>query len=353
MTQFRISKFEFRIGLAAIFAAALALALPAAAVPSPGQQPGKVYRIGYLWGGAGPSPANTTPQQCPIKGGSGWQAFVEGLREHGYLPGQNLLIECRWMEGQEERAPALLAELLALKPDLLVANTGTGVRVAKQATSTIPIVLVNVNNPVEQGLVASLAHPGRNVTGVASTPFSPITGKQFQLLKEAAPKVSRVAVLRYSRPGGSHDLGRDTEDAARALGLALQLYEVRAPEELEGAFTAMTKARAEALLVEDWAFVWAHAQRIVALSAKSRLPVMYPGRAFVEAGGLMSYAVNLSDIFRRVGFYVDKIFHGANPGDLPVQEPTKFELIVNLKTAKALGLTIPQSLLMRADEVIQ
>jgi putative ABC transport system substrate-binding protein len=288
-----------------------------------------------------------------MKGGPYWQAFVEGLRERGYLQGQNLVIECRWMEGQEERAPALATELLALKPDLLVANTGSGVRAAKQATSTIPIVLVNVNNPVGQGLVASLAHPGGNITGVASTPSMTMGGKQFQLLKEAAPKVSRVAVLRYSRPGGSPGLWREEEEPARALGLTLQLYGVRAPEELEGAFTAMTKARAEALLVEDFAFVWAHAHRIVELSAKSRLPDMYPGRPFVEAGGLMAYAVNLPDIFRHLGFYVDKILKGANPADLPVEQPTKFELLINLKTAKALGLTIPQSLLNRADEVIQ
>ena len=332
---------------------ALAFALLLTPVLSHSQQPTKVYRIGLLLS-VPPAPADTDPHGCPRTGGPNWQAWAEGLREHGYVPGQNLLIECRYTHGQGERAPAVAAELVSLQPDLIVTNGFSyNVRALKQATSKIPIVMVEVTDPVGRGFVASLGHPGGNITGLSDTIGVEFRGKQPQLLKEAAPKVSRVALLRYSRPGGSPGLWREEEEPARALGLTLQLYAVRAPEELEGAFTAMTKARAEALLVEDFAFVWAHAHRIVELSAKSRLPDMYPGRAFVEAGGLMAYAVNLPDMFRHLGFYVDKILKGANPGDLPVEQPTKFELVINLKTAKALGLTIPPSLLNRADDVIQ
>jgi putative ABC transport system substrate-binding protein len=278
---------------------------------------------------------------------------VEGLRERGYVQGQNLVIECRYSEGREERTPALAAEVVSLKPDLIVSNTGGNVHAVKQATSTIPIVMVNVSDPVGRGLVASLAHPGGNVTGMTEA-FLEIVGKRLQLLKEAVPKASRVAVLWY--PTGSlpnPGWGMEREAAARALGVTTQSFGVRAPEELEGAFTAMTKARVEALLVEPSSFVFPHRRRIVDLAAQSRLPGMYHHRDLVEAGGLMSYAVNEPDLFRRLGVYVDKIFKGAKPGDLPVEQPTKFDLVINLKTAKALGLTIPQSLLIRADEVIQ
>ncbi len=266
----------------AVFILAVTLALLAAPVPSIGQQPGKVYRMGFLWN-APPAPADMNPHGCPIQGRPnwqaimGWQAIMEGLREYGYLPGQNLLIECRWTEGRAERAPALAAELVSLKPDLIVViGLTAGVRAAMQATSTIPIVLVDVNDPVEQGLVASLAHPGGNVTGLSGSATSLISGKRLELLKEVVPKVSRVAVLRYSG-GGAGVPGRDREReaTARALGLRLHYYGVRAPEELQGAFAAMAKARADALLVEDWAFLAVHHQRIVALAAQSRLPAVY------------------------------------------------------------------------------
>jgi len=278
---------------------------------------------------------------------------VAGLRAYGYLPGQNLLIECRWARGEVERGRALAAELVSLKPDLIVVASGVHTRAVKQVTSTLPIVMVAVTDPVGQGLVASLAHPGGNVTGPVDTVGMEYRGKQLQILKEAAPKVFRVAVLRYSGAGGSPGFGREFEAAAGALDLTLQLYGVRAPEELHGAFAAMTTARAEALFVEDWSFLEFHGQRIVDLVAQSRLPAVYSWRDLVQAGGLMSYGVDYPAIWRRVGFYVDKIFKGAKPGDLPVEQPTKFELIINLKTAKTLGLTIPQSLVMRADEVIE
>jgi ABC-type uncharacterized transport system substrate-binding protein len=332
----------------------LALALLAAPAPSDAQQPGKVYRIGYLGGGTPPAPANTTPQHCPIKGWSGWQAFLEGLREYGYLPGQNLVIECRYAAGQAERAPALAAELVSLKPDLIVAGGWShNILAAKQATRTIPILMVTATDPVGMGFVESLAHPGGNVTGLTDTAGVEVVGKQLQILKEAVPKASRVADLSSPAAAPLPARGTEREAAARALGLTLQRYGVRAPEELEGAFTAMTKAGAEVLLVETSGFFDAHQQRLVDLAAKSQLPAMYSGRWFVDAGGLMSYWANVTAIWRRVGFYVDRIFHGANPGDLPVEQPTQFDLLINLKTAKALGLTIPQSLLNRADEVIE
>jgi putative ABC transport system substrate-binding protein len=278
---------------------------------------------------------------------------VEGLRERGYIEGQNLVIERRYTEGQDERAPSLAAELVSLKPDLIVAHGTAQVRAVKQATSEIPIVMVGVVDPVGRGLVATLAHPGGNVTGLADTVGLEILGKRLQLLKEAVPKVSSVALLYYSGAQPNPLFKESYQAAARALDVTYQLYGVRDPEEFEGAFTAMTKARAEALQVDPHPFWMGHVQRIVDLAAKSRLPAMYPGREFVEAGGLMAYQSNRPDIFRRIGFYADKIFKGANPGDLPVEQPTKFDLVINLKAAKALGLTIPQSLLSRADEVIR
>jgi putative ABC transport system substrate-binding protein len=276
------------------------------------------------------------------------------LREYGYLLGQNLVIECRWLQGQTERAPAIAAELVSLTPDMILAGYSHNILALKQATRTIPILMMGASDPVGMGFVASLAHPGGNVTGLTDTVGWEVVGKQLQLLKEAVPKASRVADLYSPAAGPPIPAWRtEPEAAARALGLTVLTYRVQAPEELEGAFAAMTKARAEALLVEPSGFFDAHQQRLVDLAAKSQLPVMYSGRSFVNAGGLMTYWANTPAIWRRAGFYVDKILHGANPADLPVERPTKFELFINLKTAKALGLTIPQSLLNRADEVIQ
>jgi putative ABC transport system substrate-binding protein len=277
---------------------------------------------------------------------------MAGLREYGYLPGQNLVIECRYTEGRAERGPVLAAELVSLKPDLLVVFSTANVRAAKQATSTIPIVMVGVIDPVGRGLVASLAHPGGNVTGVTDTVGEGLVGKRLQLLKEAVPAVTRVAAVYAGNPSESSFWG-DTQAAARALDVTLESYRVQDPSEFEGAFAAMTKAKVEALLVQAYPFMLNNASRIVDLAAQSRLPAMYPHRQAVQAGGLISYDVNLPDNFRRLGSYVDRIFKGANPGDLPVEQPTKFDLFINLKTAKALGLSIPPSLLMRADEVIE
>ena len=351
MKQLRNSKFEIRNWPRAIILIVLALALYVVTVPSHAQQPWKVYRIGYF-GGSAPAPNDTTPQQCPIKGAPTWQAFVEGLREHGYLLGQNLVIECRYTQGREERAPALAAELVSLKVDLLVAVAANQVRTAKLATSTLPIVMVGVTDPVPRGLVPSLARPGGNVTGLADT-FMEMEGKRLQLLKEAVPTVSRVAVLTYSTGTPEPSFRRERETAAQALDMTLQSYAIRDPTEFTGTFAAMVKAQAEAIFMESHPFWYGHRQRIIELAAQSRLPAVYPWRDFVTAGGLMAYDVDRLAIFRRLGFYVDRILKGANPGDLPVEQPTKFDLVINLKTAKALGLTIPPSLLMRADEVIE
>jgi putative ABC transport system substrate-binding protein len=331
----------------ALLSVILALALVATPIPSPGQQPGQVYRIGWLGIGV-PAATNRTPQQCPIEGGPYWQEGVAGLREHGYVLGQNLVIECRWTEGREERALAVAAELVSLKLDLIIASSTQSVRALKQATRAIPIVMGGVIDPVGRGLVASLAQPGGNVTGVATYPVE-TEGKRLQLLKEALPAISRVAVLDYSGRSPGPSLRREREAAARGLGLTLQDYDVGNPEELARAFTAMTKKRAQALFVVPQPF-WGlgnQVQRIVELAAQNRLPAVYPDRDFVKAGGLLSYDVYEPATFRRFGFYVDRIFKGAKPADLPVEQPTKFDLFINLKTAKALGLTIPQSLLSR------
>ena len=333
------------IGTLSLFIGALALGLLAAPVPSDAQQSGKVYRIGWF---GNPAPQDRTAQGCPVKGTPNWQAWplwqalVEGLRERGYIEGRNLVIECRWTEGRPERAPALAAELVSLKPDLIFTTNTPNVRAAKQATSTIPIVMVYVTDPVASELVASLARPGGDVTGLTWAVGSQIVGKHLELLKEIIPTLSRVAVL--FDPAGSPytaPLLQETQAAAQAVGLTPQLYEVHDPNEFKAAFAAMTKAGAGALLVLGHALFFTQSGRIAELAAQSRLPAVYPYRESVEAGGLMAYAVNAPDMFRRAAAYVDKIFKGANPGDLPVEQPTKFDLLINLKTAKALGLTLP------------
>ena len=338
----------------ALLGAILALAFLASPVPSPGEQPAKVYRMGWL--ASGRSPKAVSPENCPLKGSLFWQTWVQEMRQRGYIHGQNLVVECQYTEGRDERAPALAAELVSRKVDLIVAIGTNQVRAAKQATSTIPIVMRGVIDPVGRGLVASLAHPGGNVTGLADDAGLEILGKYLDLLTEAVPTASRIATLRPPSLSGeppSLAWASMLETEARALGVTLQSYRVRGPEELEGAFAGMTKARAEALLVVPHPLFGAHAQRIVDLAAQSRLPAMYPDGEHVTLGGLMAYAVDELDMMRRLGPYVDRILKGANPGDLPVEQPTRFLLILNLKTAKALGLTIPRALLMQADEVIR
>ena len=312
------------------------LALPVAAAA---QQAGKVPRIGFLfYGSPGPSPE--------------LDAFRQGLRELGYIEGQNITIEYRFAGGRLGQLPELAAELVRLKLDVIV-TPGTPASVAaKQATSTIPIVFAGVADAVGAGLVADFARPGGNITGLTSI-SAELGGKRLELLKAVAPKASRVAVL-YNPADRSNVLVlKELQESAPALRLTLQPLGVRGPGEFEGAFVAMSRKRAHALFGAAGILTTEHRKAVVDLAAKSRIPAMWGERQFVEAGGLMSYAVNFYDQVRRAATHVDKILKGAKPGDLPVEQPTKFELVINLKTAKALGLTIPQSLLLRADEVIQ
>jgi putative ABC transport system substrate-binding protein len=282
------------------------------------------------------------------------QAFLRALRELGWVEGQNLIIEYRWAEGNVERLPDLAGELVRRKVDLIVAPAGSAALAAKNATSTIPIVMIFPTDPVETGLVASLRRPGGNITGTTFTPGPEIFGKQLQILKETIPHASRVAVLlNPADPSVSVQMKREVEAAARSLRIRLQRVEARGPEEFESAFAAMARERAEALLVAGGPTFVAYRTRLAELAIKGRLPTMHSFRESVEAGGLMAYAVNMTDFIGHAAVYVDKILKGAKPADLPVEQPTKFELVINLKTAKALGSTIPQSLLLRADEVIE
>jgi putative ABC transport system substrate-binding protein len=327
----------------------LALGLLAAPLGSNAQQPTKIWRIGFL----SPSSSSHLEKRGDPLGGRGLEAFRQGLRERGYIEGQNIAIEYRWAEGRFERLPDLAAELVRLKVDVIVAVVTQASLAAKNATRTIPIVTVAVGDPVGSGLVASLAHPGGNVTGPSSM-FAELAGKQLELLKETVPKASRVAVLRNpANPVWQAQMLRETEIAARTLGLRLQLLDARGLEELEGAFAAMTRGRARALLVQADPMFSLHARRIADLAVKHRLPTMGGFRENVEAGFLMSYAPNFPDLFRRAGYYVDRILKGTKPADLPVEQPMRFEFAINMNTAKALGITFPQTILIRADQVIQ
>jgi len=280
-------------------------------------------------------------------------AFRQGLRELGWVEGQNIAIEYRFAEGRFDRLPDLAAELVRLKVDIIVAQPTPAAVAAKNATKTIPIVMISVGDPVGLGLIASLARPGGNVTGSSYSVGPEIAGKLLELLKETVPKVRRVAILWNPANPAQPLFIRELNVAAPSLGVQLQLLEARGPNEFEGAFAAMAKERAGALLVMADGMFLLHRTRLADLAARSRLPAAYGVRDHVDAGGLMSYGSSTRDLFRRSATFVDKILKGAKPADLPVEQPTKFELVINAKTAKALGLTIPPSLLQRADEVIQ
>jgi ABC-type uncharacterized transport system substrate-binding protein len=281
------------------------------------------------------------------------RAFVDGLRDLGWVEGRNIVIERRSAEGRYERFPSLMQELLALHVDVIVTN-GPAFRAATQATDTLPLVAVSIDDLDEGRGAASLARPGRNITGLTGeVDWGAGNGKRLQLLTEAAPKASRVAFLGQSSRRQDRSWRPATEAAAKALGLTLFLVGADTPEQLETALAAIAKDRADALFVDKTAVNYVHARTINEFAVRRRLPSVYAVREGPEAGGLMSYGSNLADLFRRAATFVDKILKGAKPGDLPIERPTKFELVINLKTAKALGLTIPQSLLLRADEVIQ
>ncbi len=277
-------------------------------------------------------------------------AFRLGLHDLGYVEGRTVSLEMRSANGRTDRLPSLARELVQMKVDVLVTITSPGVRAAREATSTIPIVAGAVDDAVEQGFVASLAHPGGNVTGV-SWLNTELSAKRLELLKEAIPEVTRVAVLREA-VGGVSSI-KATSTAARALRVHLQIFELRDPNELPTVFAAMAKERIEALTVLPGPMINSQMPRIVELASRTRLPAVFPEARFVEAGGMMSYGPNLAEMYRRAAGYVGKILNGAKPSNLPVEQPTKFESIINLKTAKALGLTIPPSLLQRADQIIE
>ncbi len=325
-----------------VLIAALALGLLAAPLAADAQQPVKVPRVGYL----SPNSPSDPARQHRL------EAFRQGLRELGYVEGQNIAVEPRWAEDKYDRLPALAADLVRSKVAVIVTVGVPATQAAQQATRTIPIVMAVVIDPIGTGLIASLARPGGNVTG-QSLVLPELVGKQLQLLKELAPQVSRVALLwNPANPGSAPQL-REAEVAARALGVRLQRLEAREPQEIDSAFAAMTRERAGALMVLVDAMLLAQRTRIAGLAARRRLPAVYGLREHAEAGGLMVYGANPLDLERRAATYVDKILKGRKPADLPVEQPTKFELVINLKTAKALGLTIPPSILIRADEVIR
>jgi putative ABC transport system substrate-binding protein len=302
------------------------------------QQASKVYRIGYLAAGGG---------------GPAGLAFEQALREHGWVLGGNLVITYRYAEGKYDRLPALAAELVQLEPHVIVAVPTPAARAAKNATSTIPVVMWGVPDPIGEGLIASFARPGGNVTGVTGVmPFESLA-KQLQLLKEAVPRAQRIAFLWNPANPAAQSAVKIVMETARSLGVELQVVGARVPEQFEPAFQAMTKARADALLMRADSVFFPHLAQLADLSVRHRLPTISDHNGYAKAGGLIGYAVNIVDTARQAAVYVDRILKGAKPGELPVEQPTKFELVINLKTAKALGLTIPPSLLARADQVIE
>ncbi|HYS92516.1 MAG TPA: ABC transporter substrate-binding protein [Candidatus Acidoferrales bacterium] len=312
----------------------LALPLPAGA-----QQAGKVYRVGFLW---------DSPAVWP----HALEGFRQGLRDLGWVEGQNIVVEYRWAEGRFDRLPGLAEELVRLKVDVIVAPTSIYTGAAKRATSTIPIVFASHADPIGSGHVANLARPGANITGLTII-MSETMAKSLELLKAAVPGLARVAVL-WDPATPSHGPGvKAVEATSQALGLRLQTLAVRSATEFDNTFAAISRERGGGVLVLSTPLFMGGARRLAELAMTYKLPTMFGPREHAEAGGLLSYGPDRADLYRRAATYVDKILKGAKPGDLPVQQATKFELVINLKTAKALGLTIPPSLLGRADEVIQ
>ena len=319
----------------AMAAAGGLIAMPAVARA---QQAGKVHRIGFLSLQSGLT--STT------------DAFPQGLGELGYVEGRNLIIEYRRAAQKEERLPELAAELVRLKVEVIVTAAAPTIEAARRATSTIPIVMAAVADPVGSGLVTSLARPGGNVTGLTAL-STDLAGKRLQLVREVVPKATRVAVLAYHGTSATRLFLEQMRAAAQQMGVQLVVQEVNEAGGLPGAFTTMQRERAQALIVQVTPFSADNAKRIVELAAQHRLPAMYDVRSFVDAGGLVSYGPSLPEMFHRAAFYVDRILKGAKPADLPIEQPTKFELVINMKAAKALALVIPPAILGRADEVIQ
>jgi putative tryptophan/tyrosine transport system substrate-binding protein len=323
----------------------VSLAFSAGAVRGAGPTP--IPRIAFLTGDGQLSPTCTSNQPTV-----GYRALVEGLRSLGYREGENIAIDCRSAEGKYEQLGALAAELIQLSPAVIVAASTPASLAAKRATSSVPIISVYTADPVGLGLVASLARPGGNVTGISALALD-YAAKSLQLLKEVAPRTSRVGILGHTANPTYAIYRRELESAARTMGLALDFEGVEAPREIESALSALRGRGADSLLVMHQPFTFEQRERIVGTVARIRTPAMYGSREAVELGGLISYAASVADTMRRSAYFVDKVLHGAKPADLPVEQPTNFELVINLKTAKVLGLTIAPSLRLRADEVIQ
>jgi len=315
----------------------LAALLLALCFPAEAQQPKKVPRIGILFIGGRNQPH--------------LEAFKQGLREHGYTEGKNILLEYRYAEGKEDRLPALAAELVSLKVDVIVVTADVSAEAARQVTKTIPIV-VTTGDPVSSGLADSLANPGGNVTGL-SVVLADLSGKRLEILKETLPKMTRVAALWSPREKVATAVFNETKAAARAFSLQLQSLEVETIQDIEKSFTVMAKARPHGLIVLLSPLMTLHSKRIVELALKQRLPGIYPTRQFTEEGGLMAYGPLIGDLYRRAATYVDKILKGRKPADLPVEQPMKLEFVINLNAAKQIGITIPPNVLVRADEVIR
>jgi putative ABC transport system substrate-binding protein len=334
---------EGRWRTTAVITSTLALSILATVLWAHAQLPGqKIPRIGYL--------QDTSPAVNPHR----HEAFLQGLRALGWLEGQNVIIDYRYAYGQDARLPDLAAELVRLHVDVIVARIAPAVRAAQQATSTIPIVMAHGgHDPVEAGFVASLAHPGGNITGVSMGIGEQFAEKWVELLKEASPQVSRVAVLWDPTRPAMHAILTATARAAQAIGLRVHLLEARTPSEVEQALVAMKHEETEALIMLPSILFGREHREGSAFMTQSRFPAIYWDRGFAEAGGLMAYGPNVRTLMRRAAYYVDRILKGTKPADLPVEQPTQFELVINLKTAKALGLTMPPSLLLLADEVLQ
>ncbi|HSF06964.1 MAG TPA: ABC transporter substrate-binding protein [Methylomirabilota bacterium] len=332
-----------RVPLAVIRVAILSLAVLVAPLAVDAQPAGKVPRVGIMFNQC-PTPQSALPS-LP-------QAFLQALRDRGLVDGQNVALEVRCAEGRTERFSPMAAELVNLRVDVLVAVSTPGALAAKQATSTIPIVMLSVSDPVGSKLVDGLARPGGNVTGL-SILAPELSAKRLELLKQTLPTLSQVVVLWNSANEGMRLRFRETEVAARTLGMTLRSVAVRSPDDFDAVFAALTRDRPESLLVLADTVTTANRQRAVEFAVSNRIPAIYETRLFVEAGGLMSYGVNMHEHYRRAAVYVDRILKGARAGDLPVEQPTRFELVINMKTARVIGLTIAPSVLLRADQVIE
>jgi putative ABC transport system substrate-binding protein len=317
----------------------LVLAFLSAPLAAEAQQSGRIHRIGVLTMPAGPNPRS--------------EALRKGLADLGYEEGRSIAIEWKWAAGSTERLPGLASDLLRANVDVIVASGPQAIAAVKRATSTIPVVMVAAADPVGAGLVSSMARPGGNLTGLSVDASPELFGKQLQLLKEALPHISRIAVLWNSGMPGTQRFVDALSRAGRSLNVSLQWIDIGGRSEFQRAFSDMNRGHASAVIVMTDPFVYVHREQIVQLAAKYRIPAMYLFDEIVRAGGFLSYGPSLADSYRRAATYVDKILRGAKPGNLPIEQPTKFELVVNLKTAKALGITIPQSILLQADEVIQ